>query len=158
MKYYFTVEMPRPDFINEDENAHQLKKNAFITGDGKWMVMFGRLQFQINQLFQVFTFGLWVKVEMKEIERIAANNDNFFCSGELLSDIPFYSGGLGSNVEVSFDSNRSNFYEPSLSITSVLETPYLHQQYGIPLEIFQKWMKNLHDGKPPITDPNPTPS
>jgi hypothetical protein len=152
MKYYFTVEMPRPDFIDEDDNARQLKKNAFITGDGKWMVTFGRLQFQINQLFQAFTFGLWVKINIKEIERIAAENGNFSCSGTLLSDIPFYGEGLGSDIEISFDSNRSNFYEPSLSITSVLEKPYLHQRYGIPLEIFQEWMGGLHSGKSPMID------
>ncbi len=115
-----------------------------------WMVTLGRLQSQIVDVNQLFTFKVWIKISLQDIERLTQENHDFECDGELLDDVPFYQYGKGEMVYVKFDTDRANFHEPSLRVKSSSHEFYLHQEYGIPKAKFLEWMRSLEAGEAPI--------
>ena len=149
MQYYLSVDMPVPEIISTDDHSHQINEVAYLIENGKWMVTKGKLKLLINGLNQEFTFLVWAKISTLELSKIPLQNKDFKCSGELMSDVPFYEGGKGCQVNVTFEANRSDYFIPTIEMGSSNNDMYLHQQYGIPRETYLNWMQSLSEGRYP---------
>ena len=135
-----------PEIISTDNHSHQINEVAYLTRNGKWMITKGKLKLLINALNQDFTFYIWIKISMMDIERISSRHKDFKCDGELMTDVPFYEAGKGYRVSVIFETNQSDYYMPTIVMESSNNDIHLHQQYGIPQDTYLNWMTSLSEG------------
>ncbi|CAH1000918.1 hypothetical protein LEM8419_01950 [Neolewinella maritima] len=127
------------------QQSHQLHDTAYIVYGSK-MVTYEILSMPIQDMEESFVFGLWVVIEMSEIEAIAKEGSTFMCRGKLAANIPFYKAGRDKAIQVYFDPSRPDYKKPTLITTMATHEAYSHQNHGIPKDMYIDWMKSLHDG------------